>query len=219
MQGNDGAASLHCVSLRVAQLNAQGVPATGNQLYVTDSLVQLGFNPEVETGPESITRNAAGALCVVYKLPDIVKRLTMTVDICTPDPELEEVLAGGTIYVSGGNVAGYQYPHVGTEPNPNGVSIEAWTHAVVDSQLTAQLPYMHWVFPRVFNLKHTNRMIDINPLASSFTGYGGENNSWGSGPAADWAFDSTAVAQWTRVSSYPTPQVGMQLVGGGVPAV
>lgn len=213
--GNDGAASLHCVAVRVTQLAADGSTPAANQMYVTDSLVKIDFNPDIESGPETVTRNAAGGLCIMYKLPDVVKRLSISIEICTPDPELEAILSGGTVFVSGGasgTIQGYQYPAVGVDPVPNGVSIEAWTHAVVGDHVDPTRPYMHWVFPKVANIHKTNRTIDINPMANAFDGHTVGNPNWGNGPANDWMWDSTACAQWSRTNTFPTPQLGAQAV-------
>jgi hypothetical protein len=209
--GNDAAASLHCVAMRVTQLAPDGsTPAGTSGMYVTDSLIKIDFNPDIEAGPETVLRNASGAICVMYRLPDIIKRLTMSIQICTPDPELEQLLSGGTLYKTGAAVQGYQYPKLGTDPVPNGVSIEAWTHAIIDGNIDPTRPYMRWVFPRIQNLVKANRTLDGSPLDNTFNGHGNENSNWGNGPANDWDWDSTSVAQWAREATHPVPAVGLQ---------
>jgi hypothetical protein len=215
--GNDGAASLYCVAFRVAQLAPDGsTPAAGN-MYVSDALIKLDFNPDIEAGPEIVQRNAAGNICILNRLPDLVKRLTISIQICTPDPELEQILSGGTVLTQTSDVMGYQYPAIGADPVPNGVSIEAWTRAIVDGDFATVNPFMHWAFPKVKNLHKTNRTIDATPLANAFDGFGVENANWGNGPANDWLFDSTRVAQWVRSATAPTPQLGVQPIPAQVP--
>lgn len=98
MAGNDGAGSVYAVAMRVARLAADGTtPAGANNLYVTDALIKIDFNPEIEVGPEAMVKNAQGIPCVVAKAHDAIKRIAMAVDICTPDPELTELLAGGVV--------------------------------------------------------------------------------------------------------------------------
>lgn len=209
MAGNDGAASLHCVAMRVSQLDGTGKPASGLQQYVSNSLVRIDFNPDIEAGPEISDRNAGGALAVTWRIMDVIKRLTMTVELITPDPELEVILTGGSTFVSGGGTAveGMQYPPIMVESNPNGVGIEAWTRAVVNGAQPVDFPWMRWVFPLV-KLRKSNRTLDINRLASPFEGFGFENAQFGTGPAKDCTFATNRVAQWFRDPTFPTPVLG-----------
>jgi hypothetical protein len=211
MPGNDGAASLHCVALRVTALNSTGVPATNNAMYVTNNLTRLDFAPDVETGPEISDRNAAGQLAVVFRLPDLIKRLTATVEIVVPDPELEVILSGGNTFTSGANVEGFQYPALAADSLPNGVSIEAWTRAVVNGRQPTDYPYWRWAFPKLW-LRKAGRTIDINRLASVFEGFAYENPNWGSGPRADFSYDTSRVVNVMRDTTIPTVQLGAQKV-------
>lgn len=211
MPGNDGAASLHCVAIRVTALSATGTAASGSNqaMYITNNLVRIDFNPDVEAGPEISDRNAGGSLAVTFRLPDIIKRLTMTLELIIPDPELEVILSGGNTFTSGTNVEGFQYPALLTDPTPNGLSIEAWTRAVVNGAQPTDFPYWRWAFPKVW-LRKSNRTIDINRLASVFEGFGYENPNWGAGPRNDFIYNSQRVVNVMRDTTYPTPQLGAQ---------
>src|SRR5262245_56227671 len=126
--------SLQCVAIRVTALDASGAPKAGNDMYVTDNLVKIDFNPEMETGQEISNKNAAGNLCVVWRSPDLMKRLTLSLDVCVPDPELEVLLTGGDLFTTGTDpnveIKGFAYPPLMEDPTPYGVSIEAWTRYV-----------------------------------------------------------------------------------------
>lgn len=323
MAGNDGAGSVHAVALRVARLAADGTtPAGANNLYVTDSLVKIDFTPEIEAGPEAMVKNAQGIPCVVFKAHNAMKRITMELDICTPDPELEELIAGGTVLTdvtssltmgtitpttstSGGTLAagtwfykvtaidqdgetlpatevsqvttgaassntlswaavagaigykiyrsqvtnteqflvqvagglstnfvdignptvggavpvanttagpgtvGYAYPQMLTDAHPFGVSIEAWSRAIINGTLAAVNPYIHWVWPKVF-LNQGPRTLDVNPIGNAFSGWGEENPGWGNGPNNDWALNSARACFRRRESTFPTPSIGYQ---------
>jgi hypothetical protein len=194
--------------MRVSQLDGTGKPLAGLQQYVSNALVRIDFNPDVEAGPEVSDRNASGALAVTWRIMDVIKRLTMTVELITPDPELEVILTGGTTYVSAtNNVEGAQYPPIMVESVPNGVGIEAWTRAVVNGAQPTDYPWMRWVFPKV-KLRKGNRTLDINRLASPFEGFGFENAQFGTGPGKDIPYDASRVAQWFRDTTYPTPALG-----------
>ena len=43
---------------------------------------------------------ASGAVCVAYKIPDSIKRNNITLALCAPNPEFEEMLCGGNDLVS-----------------------------------------------------------------------------------------------------------------------
>lgn len=206
---NDGAASLQCLAVRVSQLDATGKPATGLKQYVTDRQVKIDFNPDLETGPEISDRTAAGVLSVTWRLPDLVKRLVAAFEIIVPDPELEVMVSGGTTYLSGSAVMGFQYPALSVESVPNGVGIEAWTRAVIAGKQDPTYPYLRWVFPLV-KLRKDNRTIDINRMQNLYSGFMYENPIFGSGPAKDIPWDTSRVAQAYRDTTYPTPQLGAQ---------
>lgn len=214
MAGNDGAASIHCVAMRASQLSATGEPAVGLSYYVSDSLTRIEFNPDVEAGPEISDRNAAGALVVTWKIMDVIKRLTMTVELVTPDPELEVLLSGGTTFTTTGSpapVVGMQYPPINVEAVPNGVGIEAWTRAVVAGHQPVDQPWMRWIFPKV-KLRKGNRTADVNRMATVLEGFGDENAQFGDGPLHDIDFDTQRVAQWYRDTDVPTPELGVQVI-------
>jgi hypothetical protein len=140
-----------------------------------------------------------------------MKRLTMTVEVCVPDPELEVLLSGGDLFMEGtgpsAEVMGWSYPPLMVDPTPNGCSIEAWTRYVIDGYQDPDQPFIRWVFPRN-KLRKGNRTIDINAMANVYEGFAIENPSWGDGPLNDWEWDSSRVAQAAFADSVPTVQCG-----------
>lgn len=210
---NKGAASLHGLAIRVTQLQFDGSHIANSAMYVTDNLVKLDFNPDVEAGTEVSDKNAAGNVAVTFRLPDVIKRLTLSLEIVYPDPELEVLLSGGSTYTTGSsNIMGMQYPalNVASVLNQvNGVSLEVWTHSILNGGIDPTQPYMHWVWPRTF-FRKDNRTIDINRMATVFTGYAQENTLWGAGPQSDWVWDSSRVAQWAFASTVPSSVLGAQ---------
>lgn len=103
-----------------------------------------------------------------------------------------------------GTEVGYAAPTTGSEPTPNGISVEFWTRAIIDGAAASVLPYMHWVAPRVsLTPDGTLEAGAENPLLPSFTGFGTQNANWGDGPVGDWPYISERVFQYARVASVP----------------
>lgn len=205
--GNDCAASLQACALRVARLGADGVPIPGaTAAYVTDTLVKLILKPVVIAGDEIQTKNACGALCVDYKELDVLGRLDLELEICSPDPELHEILLGGTLITSGGQTIGYQYPALKTPANVNGVSMEIWTKAIIGDDLAANRPYFHWALPRT-RWMLSDKNMENAAMTNVLNGFATENPNWFNGPFGDWVGDSSKVAQWERVGSGNLPNI------------
>jgi hypothetical protein len=203
-------ASLQAVAFRVTQL-VGGAPVAGDIMYVTDNLVKIDFNPEMEAGQEITTKNAAGNICVAYRTPDTMKRLTLSVEVCVPDPELEVLLTGGDVFREGvapdGEVMGFSYPPLLADPNPEGTSLEAWTRYVVDGAQPPSQPYMHWAFPMA-KLTKGNRTIDINAMGNVYDGFAIENPNWGDGPDGSFTFPTDRVVQAMFTDQVPASQCG-----------
>jgi hypothetical protein len=216
---NKAGASLQCAAIRVTELDFDGSPAPGNLYYVSDQLIKIDFNPDMEAGIEVSNRGASGNLCVVYRTPDLMKRLTIELELCVPDPELEVIATGGEVLYrpptppNTQNVQGWAYPYLMRDPTPNGISVEAWTRYIVDGYQDPQQPYLRWVFPRMY-LRKGNRTIDINSMVTIFDGFAVENPSWDGGPLGDWEFTSDRVVQAAFDNALPNVQIGTQIVPG-----
>ncbi|WP_239405347.1 hypothetical protein [Frankia sp. Cj3] len=121
---------------------------------------------------------------------------------CTP--------ATPVVNTTGGRgTEGYAYPTLREDPTPCGVSVEAWSRAVIDGA-PADPPFIHWVWPRVQLWNKGARALDTSPLMSEFTGFGFQNPYWGTGPDGTWNQDSTRVCFRRREARYPLPQIGYQ---------
>lgn len=199
------AGSVFALGMRVAILGPTGAPQRGPvSAYVTDNLVKIDFSVEYRDGVEVERLNGAAKACLYYSSHPTIKRLSMDgLELCYPDAELEQLLGGGdTLLDTEGRVVGYAAPEVGSDPVPNGVSIEAWSSAVADDGVVEDLPYIRWVFPREF-LKSDKGTISSDAFASAFLGLGNQNPNWGSGPFNDWDHESGRVYQWTREAAMP----------------
>lgn len=202
---HDNASSVAGMAIRLTRLDASGNLVVGpSASYVTKKFVSLGFTPEYETGDEFTTKAADGSVCVSWKAPDTLKRVTLSIALCDPDPEFTEMISGGTLLSAGGKSVGYKAPLVGVDATPNGVAIEVWSIANVGGRQAAVNPYWHWVFPYAQMHQAGERAIQNDLLATSFEGWGVGNVGFGDGPAApQWPFASDSPVAYARTTGIP----------------
>jgi hypothetical protein len=204
----DNASSVAGMAIRLTRLDADGGLTSGaSASYVTKKFVSLGFTPEYETGDEFTTKAADGTVCASWKAPDTLKRVTLSIALCDPDPEFTQMIAGGTLLSSGGKSVGWQAPSVGIDATPNGVAIEVWSIANVGGRQASVNPYWHWVFPYAQMHFAGERAIQNDLMASSFEGWAVGNTGFADGPAApQWAFPSSTAApvSYARTTAIPT---------------
>lgn len=201
MPTQDNAASIQGVAVRVTRLDPLGnLLNTAGDSYTTAAFVQVTFTPEYNAGDEITQVNAGGAVCVTYQAPDSLKRITIELAICEPDPELTALVSGGlllrknlgTLDAPINQSVGWASPAVGDNPAGNGVCIEAWSLAVIDGRKSVSLPFFHWVFPFTMLQLTGDRVIENGMVATTFSGYGLDNYLFGSGPDGRWEYP-TAV--------------------------
>jgi hypothetical protein len=197
MATQDYAASVQGVAIRVTRLNAAGIMLNGpGDSYTTSAFLRASFTPEYEEGDEIVEKSADGTICVSYKAPDTLKRITMEIAICEPDPELTALMSGGLLlrknfgtFASPVNQSiGWAAPNVGDDPAGNGVAIEVWSFAVKDGKRASTLPYFYWVFPYCKLRQSGDRVIENGLLANTFEGYGLGNVFFGSGLDERWEY-------------------------------
>jgi hypothetical protein len=201
MATQEYAASIQGVSIRVTRLDAAGNLLNGpGDSYTTSAFMRVSFTPEYEEGDEITEKSANGSVCVTYKSPDTLKRITMELAICEPDAELTSLISGGlllrknigTFAEEDNKSIGWASPAVGDDPAGYGVAIESWSHAIKDGKKSATLPYFHWVFPYAKLRQSGDRVIENGMLATTFEGYGLGNVSFGDGPDGRWEFPVAA---------------------------
>ena len=197
MTTQDYAASVQGVALRVTRLDAAGNLLNGpGDSYTTTAFLRASFTPEYEEGDEIVEKSADGTICVSYKAPDTLKRITLEVAICDPDPELTSLMSGGLLlrknygsFASPNNQSvGWAAPNVGDDPSGNGVAIEVWSFAVKDGKRAATNPYFYWIFPYAKLRQSGDRVIENGLLANTFEGYGLGNVAFGSGLDGYWEY-------------------------------
>lgn len=211
----DYAASISGSVIRVTRLQADGTLLIGaSASYVTKSMISVSMTPEYEDGDEFVQKNAAGEVCVTFKAPDTLKRVSIEIAICNPDPEFTEMVAGGNLLSTAGQSVGWAAPLTGVNANPNGVAVEVWSRAIVGGKPASTNPYWHWVFPYVTLRQSGDRTIENDILATAFEGYSLGNAGFNDGPAAPlWAFPSLTdrAYAYARTAAIPAG-IGYQAV-------
>jgi len=100
------ASSIQGVAARVTRLQASGSLTTGaNAAYVMQAFTRVSFTPEFEEGEDITEKSANGNVCVSFRTNDTLKRVTLELAICEPDPEFTEILAGGTLLAGASGAA------------------------------------------------------------------------------------------------------------------
>jgi hypothetical protein len=214
MATQEYAASIQGAAIRVTRLDASGNLLNGaGASYTTSGFMRLSFTPEYEEGDEMTEKGADGTVCVTYKAPDTLKRITMELAICEPDPELTQLMSGGLLLRKNlGTYAapdrksiGWSSPSTGDDPAGYGVAIETWSFAIIDGKKAANLPYFHWVFPYAKLRLSGDRVIENGMLANTFEGYGLGNMEFGTGPDERWEFPVAAERPYSYARSSWAP--------------
>jgi hypothetical protein len=210
MATQEYAASIQGVSIRVTRLDASGnLLNEAGDSYTTSGFMRLSFTPEYEEGDEITEKGADGTVCVTYKAPDTLKRITMEIAICEPDPELTQLMSGGLLLRKNlGTFAspdrksiGWSSPSTGDDPAGYGVAIETWSHAIIDGKKAASLPYFHWVFPYAKLRLSGDRVIENGLLANTFEGYGLGNTAFALGLDERWEFPTATERPYSYARS------------------
>jgi hypothetical protein len=179
--------------------------------------MRVSFTPEYEEGDEIVEKSADGTVCVSYKAPDTMKRITMELAICEPDSELTALISGGlllrknfgTFAAPDNKSIGWAAPSVGDDPTGRGVALECWSFAIKDGRRSASLPYFHWVFPYARLRQSGDRVIENGMLATTFEGYGLGNDLFADGLDGRWEFPVSTERSYSYARTTYAP-VGLR---------
>jgi hypothetical protein len=191
------AASVQGVAVRVTRLDAAGNLLTGTtDSYTISSFIRVSFTPEYEEGDEITEKAADGTICVSFKAPDTLKRVTMEIAICNPDVEFTALVSGGLLLTRGladaAQSVGWASGQVGEDPSRDGVAVEVWSYAVINGRKASTYPYYQWVFPYVKVRQSGDRVVENGLLANTFEGFGLGNINYRSGPDGRWSWPAAS---------------------------
>lgn len=154
--------AIQVAATRVAALNPNGSPLTGaGNGYVTSNLMTVTIAPVLDKGADETLKNASNNICQQYEDCDRLKSITITLELCSFEPDFAHLIAGGLSFPGSGPGAaktlGWQFPQV-TDACTNGVCLEFWQLAwdgdsqAIPTSVFANnntLAYWHHVYPRV----------------------------------------------------------------------
>lgn len=214
MANLDCAAALQVCATRVAILDANGAPAPGLSEYVSDALILLSRTPNVATGDQFEVKNGCGSVCVTYEGDDTLKNLTLDMQLCTPDPELIDMLTGGSVFTHSGKTVGRQPRAVGAS-QAYSVSVEVWCRAILNGAQDTSHPWWRFVFPKT-RWQDGAQTYQNQPVDNILTGKGEQNANWYDGPAHDWfnIADQPITSLWgyARDTAIPTTACGKSTI-------
>lgn len=208
----DHATSVRGVALRVSALSVSGTPltATSGAVWVSNQFMMLQFTPVNEAGEDIANKQADGSLCQILKTPDILKYYNVHLEICNPEPELTQLLSGGSTFTNPGSspVTGYQTLQVGSLAQSGigyGVGLECWSYAYVNGKAAAVNPYWVHVLPSCVLTLTGDRAIENGFIATVFEGFCfGNANFFPGGGTPNLLIPTDKPYQYDRVSSIPT---------------
>lgn len=210
---------LKVAHLRVLRLTAAGLIEVGaDARYEHSAPIALAFTEQRAEREQLEQRDGNGDVCGAYNgPPGAVDRVDLSVDLCTYDAELIEMLAGGTVITDGSyGTIGY-LAATDADKNVNGVAIEAWSIAWNGRQRALRNGQPAWyrhVFP-----KTTWQVGEVTMNSEGFstiplTGVGEVNSGFGTGLVADpWPVNvGDHPWGWHLDDAKPTGMCGYQTV-------
>jgi hypothetical protein len=201
----------------VTRLNADGSPAAGpNNAYVSDEIVTVGRNPNLETGQESNLINGCGCIVATRKDPDRLKRYDFVINQSALEPALQEMMLGATIILDESSEPvpiGVWHPNqIGCAFEPSYVAFEFWVDAWVNDAPDSTFPYIHFLSPRM-NWQEGNQTYGNEFTQPTLAGFTRSNPEWGEGI---WGDMPEAVPTdvpggwWYATEVLPTAECGYQ---------
>lgn len=206
--------SIQVCALRVARLEANGVPDPGaNNLYVTDKAASITVTPNYRAGQEFNLVTGCGQTLLDYQDDPRLRWWDVEGGLAVPDPQLHELLFGGVV-LTDGDAVGWASPALLSAANPYGVSIEFWTKQVDENgDLDDQFPYLWWIMPKVKSLQPGAKNAENAAMNNPFTGGRAiQNPNWFDGPLNDWPVRSDRALEWIPTDVLPTAQCGYQSI-------
>lgn len=212
------AVPLHVCRIRVTRLAADGSVAAGpNNVYVSDEIVTVGRNPNLETGQESNLVNGCGCIVATRKDPDRRKRYDFTMAQSALEPALQEMLLGDTVILDESTepvpIGVWHSSHIGCDFEPSYVAFEFWVDAWVDDAPSSDFPYIHFLYPRV-NWVEANQTYGNEFTQPGVNGFSRTNEAWTDvhGDMPETMPEGALGGWWYEDSVLPTAECGYQTV-------
>lgn len=193
--------------VRITRLDENGNVIAGDNAYVSDKLISVGVNPNVEAGDSFSVRNGCGCSIARRRFPDTFNWWELSLNTAALEPQMIAFMLGAATIVDGADVVGVAWPDAldCDEQSPL-VAFEFWTEHVVGSGLDATYPYFHHVYPAVTWVMGDNTF-ESGPASPTLNGVSETNGNWGGGPYGDGPPDGEVIAEggfWATDDALPT---------------
>lgn len=209
---------------RVTLLDDDGTPATGeNTSYVSDKMVSLAINSDVEEGQRRTVRSGCGCIVVTKRDADALLGYTFELVDGVWEPALQAMMLGREpIYddsdvpvVIGWNTAADQLTCGGTQAK---VALEAWAYAWDGAGQDADLGVIRFLWPMT-KWQEAPATLGEDATTPTLAGFSEKNGNWGLGPYDDAPVDGTTPlavdfhARWMEtLDSMPEAECGYQTI-------
>ena len=182
--------SILACGLRVTLLDDEGdVSATSNNYYMTDDLISIAINPNIEEGSDRVSKSGCDCIIATAKFPNLLKRFDFEINLGSFEPALESLMTGAPVRLDESDdpvPIGLDFPtqvSCNDAPPPK-VAIEVWSDNWESDHPSPTLPFLHWVWPGTrWNIGPSTLNSDFAPWVLNGFSFG--NSLWGHGPFTD----------------------------------
>ncbi len=202
--------------LRMAVLATNGAPSAGaGNLWVSDSLIKLSYQLQVETGVTFTQKNGCGTTCVQYEGADRIKSVTLSLELCHLDFEGVALATGASLVSEAGRTnIGTALPSVDADLTRR-TSLEIWSLAwdgdeqAVDDTGGSEPLYIRTIFPSV-SWVEGDRTYEEGITRIVLNGKGRSNANFGNGPGNDlpWGAYNTPKGEYLDDGELPVATCG-----------
>lgn len=180
------AAPIKGTVIRIVQLDVCGVPVTGagSRVIITNLFTKVDQAPQYEDGTEFFERTADGSVGVNQKDPPILKRMQLTVDLLSVDPDATPLILSARELTTTGPVSGYGFA-VTEGPPTSHYSMEVWQRVAGSGACdpTGAQRYIYNAWPHCTNTRVQNYTIENARSTLSFMCETvAASAQWGDGP-------------------------------------
>jgi hypothetical protein len=156
------AAPIKAEVLRLTLVDTCGIPITGasSKQIVTGGFIQVQMAPQYEDGEEFLQRTASGALCVNEKDAPFLKRMQLTQDYCSVDPDLPTLVSNARRITSSPPASGTGFAWK-SGPQTAHYSAEVWQRVAGSGACDASgaQRYIYNAWPNVGNAQLGNYVV------------------------------------------------------------
>lgn len=172
--------------MRITRLDTCGVPVTGaGGLIVTEGFVNVEATQEYEDGTEYEIRNAQGEFCVNDVGPDQFRRSNLTIQFCSVDPDIVNLITGSMVITTGAPATGTGFWVVEGGVDQH-FSLEVWQKVAGQACVGSSQQHVYWAWPNLFGGRFNDFTIEDGALEWSLSAKTAQANPlWGTGPGED----------------------------------